>query len=72
MITTPMVMGRWLTLRELSQNLIPLSHQLLHGGRLRRSWRDALILSTTRSSCHLKFRSFCRYIQNPWLRNVMK
>jgi hypothetical protein len=45
-ITTPIVLGRWLTLRELSQNLILLSHQLLHGGRLQRWWRNVLVLST--------------------------
>jgi hypothetical protein len=33
-ITTPIVLRRWLTLRELPQNLILLSHQLLHGRRL--------------------------------------
>jgi hypothetical protein len=50
------VLRQWLTLSELPQDLIQLSHQLLHGRRVR--WRDALILSTARSPCHLKFRRF--------------
>jgi hypothetical protein len=57
MITT-IVLRPWLTLSELSQNLILQSHQLLHGRRLRRWWRNALILSMARSSCHLKFWMF--------------
>jgi hypothetical protein len=53
-------MLRWrLTLRQLSQNLILLGHQFLQG---RRRWRrNALILSTTRSSCHLKNQECSQY-----------
>jgi hypothetical protein len=59
MITTT-IMLRWrLTLSQLSQNLILLSHQLLQG---RRWWRrNAFILSTTRSSCHLKNQECSQY-----------
>jgi hypothetical protein len=53
-ITTTIVLRWWLTLSQLSQNLILLSHQFLHGRRQRRWWRNALILSTARSSCYLK------------------
>jgi hypothetical protein len=53
-ITTTIVLRWWLTLSQLSQNFILLSHQFLHGRRRWRWWRNALILSTTRSSCHLK------------------
>jgi hypothetical protein len=53
-ITTTIVLRWWLTLSQLSQNLILLSHQFLHGRRLRRWWRNALILSMARSSRHLK------------------
>jgi hypothetical protein len=44
-ITTPIVLRLWLTLSKLPQNLILLSHQLLHGRRLQWWWRNALILS---------------------------
>jgi hypothetical protein len=53
-ITTTIVLRWWLTLSQLSQNLILLSHQFLHGRRRWRGWRNALILSMTRPSCHLK------------------
>jgi hypothetical protein len=53
-ITTTIVLRWWLTLSQLSQNLILLSHQFLDGRRRRWWWRNALILSTARSSCHLK------------------
>jgi hypothetical protein len=53
-ITTTIVLRWWLTLSQLSQNLILLSHQFLHGRRRWRWMRNALILSTARSSCHLK------------------
>jgi hypothetical protein len=58
MITTTIVLRWWLTLSQLSHDLILLGHQLLHGRRLRRWWRNTLILSTARSSCHLKLRRF--------------
>jgi hypothetical protein len=55
MVITTTIVLRWgLTLSQLSQNLILLSHQFLHGRRRRQWWRNALILSTARSSCHLK------------------
>jgi hypothetical protein len=55
MVVTTTIMLRWqLTLSQLSQNLILLSHQFLQGRRRWRWWRNAFILSTTRSSCHLK------------------
>ena len=61
MITTT-IMLRWrLTLRQLSQNLVLLSHQLLQSRRRWRWWRNALILSTTRSSCHLKNHGYSQY-----------
>jgi hypothetical protein len=70
-ITTTIVLGLWLLLSQLSQNLILLSHQLLHGRRRRRWWRNALILSTARSSCHLKFRMLLiSYFGNQGLHRV--
>jgi hypothetical protein len=55
MVITTTIVLRWrLTWSQLSQNLILLSHQFLHGRRRWRGWRNALILSTVRSSCHLK------------------
>jgi hypothetical protein len=55
MVITTTIVLRWrLTLSQLLQNLILLSHQFFHGRRRRRWWRNALILSTARSSCHLK------------------
>jgi hypothetical protein len=55
MVITTTIVLRWrLTLSQLSQNLILLSHQFLHGRRRWRRWRNALILSTARPSCHLK------------------
>jgi hypothetical protein len=55
MVITTTIVLRWrLTLNQLSQNLILLSHQFLHGKRRWRWWRNALILSMARSSCHLK------------------
>jgi hypothetical protein len=55
MVITTTIVLRWqLTLSQLTQNLILLSHKLLHGRRRWRGWRNALILSTARSSCHLK------------------
>jgi hypothetical protein len=53
-ITTTIVLRWWLTLSQLSQNLILLSHQFLHGRRRWRGWRNALILSTAHPSYHLK------------------
>jgi hypothetical protein len=55
MVITTTIVLRWrLTLSQLSQNLILLSHQFLHGRRRWRGWRNALILSTARPSYHLK------------------
>jgi hypothetical protein len=55
MVITTTIVLRWrLTLSQLSQDLILLSHQFLHGRRQWRWWRNALILSTVRSSCHLE------------------
>jgi hypothetical protein len=53
-VTTTIVLRWRLTLSQLPQNLVLLSHQLLHGRRRWRWWRNAFILSTIRSSCHLK------------------
>jgi hypothetical protein len=44
----------WLTLGQLSQDLILLSHELLQSGRWWRRWRNALILATTLPPGHLK------------------
>jgi hypothetical protein len=55
MVITTTIVLRWrLTLSQLSQNLILLSHQFEHGRRRWRWWRNALILSTARSSSDLK------------------
>jgi hypothetical protein len=60
-ITTTKVLRWWLSLSQLPQNLILLSHQLLHGRRWWGGWRNAFILSTTRSSCHLKNHRYPQY-----------
>jgi hypothetical protein len=44
----------WLTLSQLPQDLILLSHKLLQSGRWWRRWRNALVLATTLPPGHLK------------------
>jgi hypothetical protein len=53
MVSTTIVLRWWLTLSQLSQDLILLSHELLQSGR-RWRWRNVLILATTLSPGHLK------------------
>jgi hypothetical protein len=54
MLASTMLLRVGLALQELSQNLILLSHQLLHCGSWRR-WRgNRLVMPATLPSCHLK------------------
>jgi hypothetical protein len=53
MVSTTIVLRWWLTLSQLSQDLILLSHELLQSGR-RWRWRNVLILATTLPPGHLK------------------
>jgi hypothetical protein len=54
MLASTMLLRVGLALQELSQNLIPLGHQLLHCGGWRR-WRgNLLVMPATLPSCHLK------------------
>jgi hypothetical protein len=54
MVSTTIVLRWWLSLGQLSQDLILLSHELLQSGRWWRWWRNALILATTLPPGHLK------------------
>jgi hypothetical protein len=54
MVPTTIMLRWWLTLGQLSQDLILLSHELLQSGRRWRRWRNALILATTLPPGHLK------------------
>jgi hypothetical protein len=53
MVSTTIVLRWWLTLSQLPQDLILLSHELLQSGR-RWRWRNVLILATTLPPGHLK------------------
>jgi hypothetical protein len=53
MVSTTIVLRWWLTLSQLSQDLILLSHELLQSG-WRWRWRNVLILATTLPPGHLK------------------
>jgi hypothetical protein len=54
MLASTMLLRVGLARQELSQNLILLSHQLLHCGSWRR-WRgNLLVMPVTLPSCHLK------------------
>jgi hypothetical protein len=52
MVSTTIMLRWWLTLSQLPQDLILLSHELLQSGR-RWRWRNALILATTLPPGHL-------------------
>jgi hypothetical protein len=54
MVSTTIMLRWWLTLGQLSQDLILLSHELLQSGRRWRWWRNALVLATTLPPGHLK------------------
>ena len=54
MLASTMLLGVGLALQELSQDLVLLSHKLLHCGSWRR-WRgNLLVMPATLPSCHLK------------------
>jgi hypothetical protein len=53
-VSTTIMLGWWLTLSQLPQDLILLSHELLQSGRWWRRWRNALVLATTLPPGHLK------------------
>ena len=54
MVSTTIMLRWWLTLSQLPQDLILLSHELLQSGRWWQRWRNALVLATTLPPCHLK------------------
>jgi hypothetical protein len=53
-VSTTIMLGWWLTLSQLPQDLILLSHELLQSGRWWWRWRNALVLATTLPPGHLK------------------
>jgi hypothetical protein len=52
-VSTTIMLGWWLTLSQLPQNLILLSHELLQSGRWG-WWWNVLVLATTLPPGHLK------------------
>jgi hypothetical protein len=54
MVSTTIVLWWWLTLSQLPQDLILLSHELLQSGRWWWRWRNAFVLATTLPPGHLK------------------
>jgi hypothetical protein len=54
MVSTTIMLRWWLTLSQLPQDLILLSHELLQSGRWWRRWRNVLVLATTLPPGHLK------------------
>jgi hypothetical protein len=52
-VSTTILLGWWLTLSQLPQDLILLSHELLQSGRWG-WWRNVLVLATTLPPSHLK------------------
>jgi hypothetical protein len=52
-VSTTIMLGWWLTLSQLPQDLILLSHELLQSGRWGRRW-NVLVLATTLPPGHLK------------------
>ena len=53
MVSTTIMLRWWLTLSQLPEDLILLSHELLQSGRWG-WWRNVLVLATTLSPSHLK------------------
>jgi hypothetical protein len=53
-LASTMLLRVGLTLQELSQNFVLLTHQLLHCGSWRRWQGNLLVLPATLPSCHLK------------------